>query len=227
MLNLSLMDLLIATFDEMPISVTLADYTEDDMPLIYVNRAFTDVTGYSYEEAIGRNCRFLQGEGTDKNATASIRKSLENGECVCIDILNYRKDGSAFWNGLEMSPIRDQDGKIIAYCGFQMDLSKHKLMTQVSIERQRRANDVLEKRLRSSMDEIDRLLQPASCYSNVKEGVQDGYGDVGEVFDNFFENADNARKLVLYMREALSENRQKQDEAGVPKRSSDPKDTIN
>lgn len=84
----------------------IADAQSPDQPVVFANEAFLKLTGYEKEEVVGRNCRFLQGPGTDPKAVQLIRDRLGEGQDVSVEILNYRKDGSSFWNGLHISPIR-------------------------------------------------------------------------------------------------------------------------
>ena len=103
--------------------VTIADATRPDCPLIYVNRGFEELTGYSAAQTCGANCRFLQGEDTDPAAVAEIRQAVaEKRECV-VEILNYRKNGEPFWNRLSITPIRDQSGKVTHFMGIQSDVT--------------------------------------------------------------------------------------------------------
>ncbi|GAA0294466.1 PAS domain-containing protein [Halarchaeum salinum] len=106
--------------------ITIADAEADDMPIIYANDAFQRITGYETDEVVGRNCRFLQGRNTDEAAVTTLRKGIERGEHVSIEILNYRKDGTPFWNQLDVVPIRDDDGDITHYLGFQQDVTQRK-----------------------------------------------------------------------------------------------------
>ena len=103
--------------------ISVANASLPDMPLVYVNPAFEVMTGYSLEEVQGRNCRFLQGAETDQPGLTVIREALlQNRETVAI-IRNYRKDGSAFWNELSLSPIRNRDGEITHFVGIQTDVT--------------------------------------------------------------------------------------------------------
>jgi PAS domain S-box-containing protein len=106
------------------ISFTLADARADDLPLIWINPAFSLTTGYASEEVIGRNCRFLQGPATDRAVVRSMREALERGEDMSATVLNYRKDGTAFWNQLAMSPVRDGQGVVTHYVGVQTDVTE-------------------------------------------------------------------------------------------------------
>lgn len=105
------------------LSFTVADARSPDMPLVWVNPAFTATTGYDFDDAVGHNCRFLQGPGTDPDAPKIMRSGLEAGESVTVTLLNYRKDGLAFWNQVAMSPIFGAGGELTHFVGIQTDVS--------------------------------------------------------------------------------------------------------
>nr|AML78763.1 putative LOV domain-containing protein [Welwitschia mirabilis] len=107
-------------------SFVLADPHAQDMPIVYASNMFLQLTGYSKEEVIGRNCRFLQGSLTDRLAIVQIRKSIQTNQSCTVQILNYRKDGSSFWNLLQIAPIRNASGKIAFYAGIQIELPDNK-----------------------------------------------------------------------------------------------------
>ncbi|QYE33794.1 EAL domain-containing protein [Polymorphobacter sp. PAMC 29334] len=100
-----------------PLIVTSADLP--DNPIVYVNSAFTDLCGYTMEEVVGRNCRFLNGPDSDPAVRADIGAALAAGRSIRREILNYRKDGTTFWNDVTIDPIRDSAGKITGYIGIQ------------------------------------------------------------------------------------------------------------
>lgn len=106
----------------MPMVIT--DPAQDDNPMVFCNVAFQTLTGYSRAEIIGRNCRFLQGPDSDAGAVAKVREAIDAGHDVDVDILNYRKDGSTFWNALYLSPVRDQGGAIRFFFASQMDVTE-------------------------------------------------------------------------------------------------------
>lgn len=127
--------------------VVISDCMQPGMPIIYVNKAFTAVTGYGYDEVVGHNCRFLQGADTDPAAKQSIRKALAD-ECSCmVEILNYRKDGTSFWNRLSITPVRDDQGRTTHFVGIQSDIT-----------RRRQAEDSL----RAANAQLNRDLQAAA-----------------------------------------------------------------
>jgi PAS domain S-box-containing protein len=100
-------------------SVLITDPSRPDNPIIYVSEAFETQTGYAPEEVLGRNCRFLQGAETDPKAAQAIREALAAQTEITIDILNYRKDGTQFWNRLRIRPLFDDTGRLLYYVGAQ------------------------------------------------------------------------------------------------------------
>lgn len=105
------------------LAFVVADARVQDMPLVWVNPAFTATTGYSFEEAVGRNCRFLQGAATDPGAVAAVREAVAQGREIVTTLVNYRKDGTAFWNQLSVSPIHGPDGDLTHFVGIQADVT--------------------------------------------------------------------------------------------------------
>ncbi len=101
--------------------IMITDAAEFDNPVIYVNPAFERLTGYTKDEAAGRNARFLQGAETDRNTIQTIRTSVENEAAFRGSVLNYRKDGTPFWNGLTISPICDSNGTTSYFVGILSD----------------------------------------------------------------------------------------------------------
>nr|AML78083.1 putative LOV domain-containing protein [Dioscorea villosa] len=103
----------------------VSDATRPDCPIVYASAGFFSMTGYAVEEVIGRNCRFLQGPRTDQMEVAKIREAVKNGKSYCGRLLNYKKDGTPFWNLLTVTPIRNDSGKVIKYIGMQVEVSKY------------------------------------------------------------------------------------------------------
>ncbi len=106
--------------------VLIVDAQAPGRPVIYVNPAFEQITGYSAEEALGRNCRFLQGSETRQSGIEEIRRALAAQREVHVVLRNFRKDGSAFWNDLYIAPVPDERGVITHYIGVQNDISERK-----------------------------------------------------------------------------------------------------
>lgn len=105
--------------DEVAMSVVFSDPSLPDNPMIFVSDEFEEQTGYRPDEALGRNCRFLQGADTNPQAIEAIRQGLKAETRFTIDILNYRKDGSEFFNRLRIRPIYDGDGRLMFFAGAQ------------------------------------------------------------------------------------------------------------
>ena len=124
----------------MPMVIT--DPRRSDNPIVFVNEAFQKLTGYEREEIIGRNCRFLQGPDTDPAAVKRLGQAIAASEPINIDIQNYRKDGSAFWNALYVSPVRAADGEVQFFFASQLNVSE-RYEAQALIRREKELVDQL------------------------------------------------------------------------------------
>ncbi|XKH61535.1 EAL domain-containing protein [Halomonas sediminis] len=109
-----------------PNGIVMADASKPDMPLVYVNEAFCTLSGYPPEEVLGRNCRLLQGPDTDAASVATIQQAIARCDRVDTTLLNYRKNGSTFWNRLSLSPVLDDQGFCTHYIGTQQDITQHR-----------------------------------------------------------------------------------------------------
>ncbi|WP_311063053.1 EAL domain-containing protein [Halomonas sp. DWK9] len=109
-----------------PVGVVLVNAQSADMPIVFANQAFFDMTGYCKKEVIGNNCRLLQGAATNKNTVKAINKALRECRYGKFSILNYRKNGSRFWNQLTLSPVINSEGVCTHYLGFQQDVTKER-----------------------------------------------------------------------------------------------------
>ncbi|MFP4323616.1 MAG: PAS domain S-box protein [Anaerolineales bacterium] len=118
--------------DAAPSAIVLSDMRAQDAPVVYVNQAFIDMTGYPREEILGRNCRFLQNDDRDQPALATIRQALETGETCTVILRNYRKDGALFWNELHIAPVHNAQGELTHYIGIQHDVSARVQAEQVT-----------------------------------------------------------------------------------------------
>ena len=114
--------------------VTVADARQPDLPLIYVNRGFQDITGYSARESVGRSCRFLQGEDREQPDLDILREALRKGEPCVVQLRNYRKDGTLFHNELHISPVRTERGELTHFVGIQLDVTEQ-VKARESLER--------------------------------------------------------------------------------------------
>ena len=108
----------------MPMIVT--DPRQSDNPILFANRAFLEMTGYELNEIVGTNCRFLQGPDTDQETIAAIRSAIASRRDIAVEILNYRKNGAAFWNALFISPVYNRAGELVYFFGSQLDVSRRR-----------------------------------------------------------------------------------------------------
>lgn len=108
----------------MPMLVT--DPHQPDNPIVFANRAFIQMSGYAEAELLGRNCRFLQGDGTDRESVQAIREAVAARRDVTVEILNYRKDGTSFWNALYISPVFNKTGDLVYFFASQLDVSRRR-----------------------------------------------------------------------------------------------------
>ncbi|MCA1012421.1 STAS domain-containing protein [Halobacillus halophilus] len=115
-----------AAIDRVGAGVVISDPEQEDNPMIYCNKGFEDLTGYKAEEILGKNCRFLQGEDTSTQIVDKIRKGLSNYENVLVELKNYKKDGTMFWNELQIFPVYIQQMDQNFFVGVQRDVSQRR-----------------------------------------------------------------------------------------------------
>ena len=128
------LSLLGAVVDGSIFGVTIADARKADYPLVYANTAFYELTGLQPEQVIGHNCRFLKGPLTDRDASAAVGQAIRDGRPHVSELLNYRQDGSTFWNRLTLFPVGGEPGKPNFYVGYQIDITT---LREAEVERQR------------------------------------------------------------------------------------------
>jgi len=101
----------------------LSDPSLPDNPIVYASDGFIKLSGYKRQDIIGRNCRFLQGPGTDQAAVDVIRQGVTEGRDISVCLLNYRADGSPFWNQFFVAALRDADGTVVNFVGVQCEVN--------------------------------------------------------------------------------------------------------
>jgi PAS domain S-box-containing protein len=138
------------------ITFTITDPRKPDNPLVWVNPSFTRVTGYEQDDVVGRNCRFLQGPATDPAAVDEIRRAIAERSTVTTTLLNYRKDGTAFWNQLSISPVFDGSGDLVSFVGVQTDVTE-----RVRVEHEREAAFAAEQAARQEAELARSIAEQA------------------------------------------------------------------
>ena len=141
-------------FDASPTSMLVTDARAEDHPIAWVNEAFLELTGYARHEVIGRNCRFLQGPDTDPAEVERMRRAVRAAEPISCELLNYRKDGTPFWNGMTINPVRDAQGRLLCFFAAQADMTeKHRLELAM-----RGTNDELERQVGERTADLEHAL---------------------------------------------------------------------
>ncbi|MGB5818969.1 MAG: PAS domain S-box protein [Saonia sp.] len=110
--------------------IIITDALLEDNPIIYYNTAFEVLTGYSEEDIVGKNCRFLQKEDKNQDGIREMNKAIKEGRSCQVIVRNYKKDGTLFWNEIAMTPILDERGSIIHYIGIQNDITERIIAEQ-------------------------------------------------------------------------------------------------
>ena len=121
---------------ELPYATCLTDPNLPDNPLVFVNDLFCDLTGYSREQLLGKNCRLLQSLATDQDEISRMRDAIGKGREIAADLLNTRADGSTFWNRLSIKPIYDDDGTLQRFTGVLMQIEDSPIETLLEAQRQ-------------------------------------------------------------------------------------------
>jgi PAS domain S-box-containing protein len=187
--------------DEAPIGITISDPSLPDNPVVYANAAFERITGYPVSEVVGRNCRFLQGEDTDPETVARMRRAVDNWDPVTVEVRNYRRNGEEFWNQVTIAPIYDEEGEPSHYVGFQRDVTGRKRAEEnLETERDRLAllNQIVRHDIRNDMavalgwggeladrigdedaDAVERVMTAATHTKELTEAVGDLAGILG------------------------------------------------
>lgn len=164
----------------------VSDPNQPDNPVVFANRAFLDMTGYSEEQVVGRNCRFLQGERTDRDTVAEVRTALREHRAVAVDILNYKADGTPFWNALFIGPIFDKDGKLLYFFASQLDITRRRLSEQAF--RQAQKMEAIGQLTAGLAHDFNNLLQVIS--GNLELAAQ--YAGDNAALRNVIEHAERA-----------------------------------
>jgi len=141
--------------------ITIADARLPDNPLIYANAGFERLTGYSVADVLGRNCRFLQGADTDPATVDSLRTAIREKRPITVQLLNYKKDGTPFWNRLSITPVQDHSGVVTHFIGVQSDVTVEKQAKdalQNANERLEAANRAMQKDLKAAAELQHSLL---------------------------------------------------------------------
>lgn len=153
--------------EKAPVSTVITDASEPTNPIIYTNEAFEQLTGYTEAESVGRNCRFLQGPKTDSDTVKAIREAIATEDPISVEILNYRRDGTTFWNQNTLAPVVDDSGTVTHYVGFQQDITDRRNREQ---ELAQVAHD-LQNPLTVASGHLE-MVTDASCSEHIEAASQ-------------------------------------------------------
>lgn len=209
--------------------ITIADCKQEDMPLIYVNDAFSKITGYSKSESVGKNCRFLQRDDREQPELENIRKAIKEGTIYRAKLRNYKKNGELFWNMLDIAPIFNKNGELEYYVGVQTDITREKnfemklemlnnhLKQQVDAEVKKRLEQerlIIQQSKLALMGEMLGLIahqwkQPLSSINMIAECIDDVLDEDGE-FDKAYVKSlvADITKNIMFLANTVDDFRQ-------------------
>ncbi len=170
--------------------VSISDPSLPDNPLVFVNPAFTSLTGYGADDCLGANCRFLQGPDTDPATVTRIRDAIAAQESVRAEILNYRKDGRPFWNDVVITPVFDAGGELTAFVGIQNDITQRKSLEHSNRELEQFAY-VASHDLKAPLKNIKAFIDLLRLRND-----KSGDADAGELLEHVDTTADRMANLM-------------------------------
>lgn len=148
--------------------IIITDNRQPDNPIIYCNQAFENITGYAHNEIIGHNCRFLQAQDRTQPERQIIKDAVKNGEESKLEIRNYKKNGTLFWNELTISPVKDKAGNVTHFIGVQNDITDRKKYETELREEKASVEKKIEERTRE-LNENEAFL--SSIIQTVRESL--------------------------------------------------------
>lgn len=189
--------------------VIVTDVKLFDGGIVFANKAFYELTGYSPEEVIGKNCRFLQGPGTNKESIAEMRQCVKEGRRYYGELLNYKKNGEEFWNALTIMPIYNAAGELTHFTGSQTNITARKkaeeevqrLNTELikNIEQLQNANKELETFSYTISHDLQSPLRNMSAFSKILlKDYNDKLDDKGKVYLTFIDSSANRMSDLIH-----------------------------
>jgi two-component system cell cycle sensor histidine kinase/response regulator CckA len=187
--------------------ILITDPHLPDHPIVYASPGFERLSGYAVDEVLGKNCRFLQGTGTDPASIVLLHEAIRDGRTSTVEVLNYRKDGTSFWNQLTVSPVRDSSGQVTNFVGVQTDVTgRRQLESQL---RQAQKMEAVGRLAGGVAHDFNNLLCVILSYSEMMLGdLKKGdpiRGEIEEIHCAARRAADLTRQLLMFSRQQVLE----------------------
>ena len=191
------------------LGVLITDPSQPDNPIIYVSPGFERLTGYECKEVLGRNCRFLQGKDTDPAVVARLQVAIQAAEPCSVEFLNYRKDGTPFWNELSISPVRDMAGRLTHFVGVQADVTGRRKLEEQFHQAQKM--EAVGQLAGGVAHDFNNLLTVISGYSELLLGMLPANDPKRQAIKAISEAGARAagltRQLLFFSRQAVLETK--------------------
>jgi PAS domain S-box-containing protein len=182
--------------------LVITDPSKPGHPVIYVSPGFTRLTGYTAEDIVGNNCRLLQGVGTDPAAVLVLSNAIAEGRSCTCDLLNYRKDGTPFWNSLSVSPVLDAEGRLTNFVGALTDVTERRTLEAQLLQAQKM--EAVGQLAGGIAHDFNNVLSVIVSYADIvcEEAREDGRtcADVEEIRRAALRASDLTRQLLAFSR---------------------------
>jgi PAS domain S-box-containing protein len=189
--------------------IIITDARAPEYPTLYASPGFVRLTGYPAAEVIGKNCRFLQGKGTDPASVSLLGEALRAGRACVVELLNYRKDGTPFWNSLALSPVRDERGVLLQYIGVQTDVTARRQLEAQLLQSQKM--EAVGRLAGGVAHDFNNMLSVILSYSEMAGSTLTADDplrvDLGEIRTAALRAADLTRQLLAFSRQQVLEVR--------------------
>lgn len=189
--------------------IVITDASQPDGPIVYASPGFMRLTGYERHEIVGRNCRFLQGARTDPESVSMLRRAIREGQPCVVELLNYRKDGTAFWNSVAISPVRDATGRVTNFVGVQTDVTTRRQLEAQFLHAQKM--EAVGRLAGGVAHDFNNLLAVILSYAEMVGGQlqpdEPLRADVAEIRTAALRGAELTRQLLAFSRQQVLETK--------------------
>jgi len=187
------------------LGIVIADASQADQPIVYASPGFTQLTGYDRHEILGHNCRFLQGVGTQAGSVAMLRSAIRQGESCTTELLNFRKNGAAFWNNLSLSPVKDADGRVTHWVGVQTDVTERRQLEAQLLQSQKM--EAVGRLAGGVAHDFNNVLSVILSYAEIVSGELNPdeplRADIEEIRKAAMRAADLTKQLLTFSRQQV------------------------